>query len=925
MEGRRHRIAGWWRERHIASSIVAACIGLMLSAGAWYAASYRENRLAELELAALGNNHALLLENGIKEYIGKVAALRALFESDDQVKRDEFQIFVDSILQDQAAILAVSWVPRITRDQRAGHELEGVSQGLPGYRIKSAMPDGNLLPAADLPEHFPLFYSSKEPPGSPVYGVDLADGGLRQQTLERARDGGRIAVSRNFQVRSGDADRSGFFVVLPVYRLGLPHDTVHARRDNLIGFVQGVFQTGVLIDTILATTLAPGGLDLYFYPSGPKSDQPPIYFHPSRAGTAQDAAQPRRVVDAGPHWSDGITIGDGEWAFVVRPVPGGPGTPNHVGSWIVLAVALVITALVAGYIWSLGRHSQRIQAANRRLDEQNARFETALTNMSQGLLMFDASGRLIMGNQRYGEMYGLSPGVIKPGCTIRDLLEGRRDIGALAGEDPGTYLEHLTSAIGQGRPFERLTKLSDGRTIAVVNHPIAGGGWVATHDDITGRLGAEARISYMAHHDALTDLPNRVLFHERLDDALKHTREEKIAVLCLDVDRFKGVNDALGHPIGDLLLSAVADRLRHCVRDSDTVARLGGDEFAIVQIGASQPTDATNLATRLIEAIGAPYELDGHQVVVGMSIGIAIPPDDGTDPHQLLKNADMALYRAKADGRGVFRFFEAEMDARMQTRRALELDLRRAVVSGQFELLYQPLIDVQTRCVRGFEALIRWHHPKHGMVAPLDFIPLAEETGLIVPIGEWVLREACKEAAAWPDDVSVAINLSPVQFKSKNLLPTVISALAASGLPPSRLQLEITESLLLQENDDTLAMLHQLRSLGIRISMDDFGTGYSSLGYLQKFPFDKIKIDRSFVHNMTEREDSLAIVRAVAAMGTSLGMMTTAEGVETAEQFERLKAEGCTEVQGYLFSPPQPAAEVRQLIRKLNPRLKAIA
>jgi diguanylate cyclase (GGDEF)-like protein len=416
-----------------------------------------------------------------------------------------------------------------------------------------------------------------------------------------------------------------------------------------------------------------------------------------------------------------------------------------------------------------------------------------------------------------------------------------------------------------------------------------------------------------------------VLFHERLDDALKHTREEKIAVLCLDVDRFKGVNDALGHPIGDLLLSAVADRLRHCVRDCDTVARLGGDEFAIVQIGTSQPNDATNLATRLIEAIGAPYELDGHQVVVGMSIGIAIPPDDGTDPHQLLKNADMALYRAKADGRGVFRFFEAEMDARMQTRRALELDLRRAVVSGQFELLYQPLIDVQSSCVRGFEALIRWHHPKRGMVAPLDFIPLAEETGLIVPIGEWVLREACKEAAAWPDDVSVAINLSPVQFKSKNLLPTVISALAASGLPPSRLQLEITESLLLQENDDTLAMLHQLRSLGIRISMDDFGTGYSSLGYLQKFPFDKIKIDRSFVRNMTEREDSLAIVRAVAAMGTSLGMMTTAEGVETAEQFERLKAEGCTEVQGYLFSPPQPAAEVRQLIRKLNPRLKAIA
>jgi diguanylate cyclase (GGDEF)-like protein len=897
----------------------------MLSVGAWYAASYREDRLAELELAALGNNHALLLENGIKEYIGKVAALRALFAASDQVRRDEFQIFADSILQDQAAILAVSWIPRVTREQRVGHELEAISQGLPGYRIKSAMPDGGLLPAADLAEHFPLLYSSKEPPGSPLYGLDLADGGVRQQTLERARDAGRIAVSGSFRLRSGVGDRNGFFVVLPVYRLGLPHDTVQNRRDNLIGFVQGVFQTGVLIDTILATTLAPGGLDLYFYPSGPKGDQPPIYFHPSRAGMAQEAAQPRRVVDAGPHWSDAISVGDGEWSFVVRPVPGGPGTPNHVGSWIVLAAALFLTALVAGYIWSLGRHTRSIQAANRRLDEQNVRFETALTNMSQGLLMFDASGRLIMRNQRYGEMYGLPPEVVRPGCTIRKLLERRREAGALSGEDPDVYLEHLMSAIRQGRPFERLTKLSDGRTIAVVNHPIAGGGWVATHDDITGRLRAEARISYMAHHDALTDLPNRVLFHERLDDALNRARDEKIAVLCLDIDRFKGVNDALGHPIGDLLLGAVADRLRHCVRDSDTIARLGGDEFAIVQIGASQPTDATNLATRIIEAISAPYALDGHQVVVGMSIGIAIPPADGTDPHQLLKNADLALYRAKSDGRGVFRFFESEMDARMQTRRALELDLRQALASGQFELLYQPLVDVQTKSVRGFEALIRWHHPERGLVAPPDFIPLAEETGLIVPIGEWVLREACKEAATWPEHVSVAINLSPVQFKSRNLLPTVISALAASGLPPSRLQLEITESLLLQDSDDTLAMLHQLRGLGIRIAMDDFGTGYSSLGYLQKFPFDKIKIDRSFVHNMTEREDSLAIVRAVAAMGASLGMMTTAEGVETAEQFDRLKAEGCTEVQGYLFSPPRPAAEIRQLIRQLGPRLKAIA
>ncbi len=455
--------------------------------------------------------------------------------------------------------------------------------------------------------------------------------------------------------------------------------------------------------------------------------------------------------------------------------------------------ALFVTALVTAYIWSLGRYAQRIQAANKRLDEQNTRFGTAVANMSQGLLMFDSSGRLMMHNDRYAKMYGLSPDVMKPGCSLRDLLKRRQEIGALPGEDPDHYFENVLATIRQGKSFERLTHMPDGRTIVVVNHPIPGGGWVATHEDITERLRAEAKISHMARHDVLTDMPNRMLFHDCLDHALKHARDEKLAVFCLDIDHFKSVNDTLGHPVGDMLLKAVAGRLRNCVRDSDTVARVGGDAFAVVQVGAAQPTDATTLATRLIETISAPYELDGHHVVVGLSIGIAIPPIDGNDPNQLLKAADIALCRAKSDGRGVFRFFEAEMDAQMQARRAIERDLRIAVTEGQFELFYQPLIDAQTARIRAFEALLRWHHPERGIVSPADFIPLAEETGLIVPIGEWVLRQACTEAATWPDDISLATNLSPIQFKSNNLLPTVISALGNSGLPPSRLELEITE------------------------------------------------------------------------------------------------------------------------------------
>ena len=434
--------------------------------------------------------------------------------------------------------------------------------------------------------------------------------------------------------------------------------------------------------------------------------------------------------------------------------------------------------------------------------------------------------------------------------------------------------------------------------------------------DVTERRRAEARISHMAHHDALTDLPNRLLFRERLDEALVRMRrhDEGLAILCLDLDHFKDVNDTLGHPVGDKLLRAVARRLSGALRESDVVARLGGDEFAIIQTSIATPEDASHFAIRLVELIGEPYDIDGHHVIVGASVGIALAPGDGDNPDRLLKNADMALYRAKGDGRGTFRFFEPEMDARVQARRALELDLRKALVAGEFEMFYQPLVNLSDNAVTGFEALLRWRHPVRGMVSPADFIPLAEEIGLIVPLGEWVLRQACAEAATWPDHVKVAVNLSPVQFKSRNLLPAVMMALASSGLPATRLELEITESVLLSESEANLATLHQLRALGVRISMDDFGTGYSSLSYLRTFPFDKIKIDQSFVRELSASGDCMAIVRAVAGLGSSLGIPTTAEGVETDEQLEWLRGEGCTEVQGYLFSPPRPAHEIARLL-----------
>jgi diguanylate cyclase (GGDEF)-like protein len=452
------------------------------------------------------------------------------------------------------------------------------------------------------------------------------------------------------------------------------------------------------------------------------------------------------------------------------------------------------------------------------------------------------------------------------------------------------------------------------------------GGWVATHEDVTERHRTEARIEHMARHDALTDLPNRTLFAERVNTALQRTSKgELIAVLSLDLDRFKHVNDTLGHPVGDALLKVVAERLRRTVRESDTVARLGGDEFAVVQLAAPQLEGVTDLAQRIIDVLSAPYEIEGQQMVIGTSVGIAIAPTDGETVAALLKSADVALYRAKTDGRGRYRFFEPGMDAAMQARRQLELDLRAALVNGEFELHYQPIVGIATQEVTGFEALLRWRHSERGLVPPGSFIPLAEEVGLIVPIGEWVLRQACGDAASWPDDITVAVNLSPAQFKSARLAETVLLALAASGLQPHRLELEITEGVLLVEHETTLAVLHQLRSLGVKIAMDDFGTGYSSLSYLRSFPFDKIKIDRSFIQGMAQDESSSAIVRAVVGLSSRLGMTTTAEGVETAEQLDEVRAEGCTEVQGFYFSAAKPASELSGLITSVRQRDAAVA
>ena len=553
--------------------------------------------------------------------------------------------------------------------------------------------------------------------------------------------------------------------------------------------------------------------------------------------------------------------------------------------------------------------------------KQNIRFDAAINNMVHGLVMFGPDGRLLVHNRRFMEIYGFSPDYVRPGASLSDGYAHCEKLGHKMGRSH----EEVLRKLGRGGELGHLAyrnQLADGRTVSVALQGMAGGGWVAIHEDITERLAAERQIEYMACHDPLTGLANRILFDRKLNLALASvSRDNPVAVLCLDLDRFKTVNDTLGHAMGDELLKEVATRLRSGLREKDVVARLGGDEFSIVQVGAAQPEGATLLANRIIEALSSDFIIRGHRINIGTSVGIALAPPSASDVDQLLREADLALYRAKSQGRGQFRFFTAEMDDDMQARRLLEMDLRKALSQHQFELAYQPLVTLETGRIAGFEALLRWNHPTRGVVMPNDFIPLAEEIGLIVPIGEWVLRHACLTAVHWPKDIAVSVNLSPAQFVSGDIGRTIDRALSGSGLEPHRLELEITEGLLLASSGEILETLHDLRSKGVRIAMDDFGTGYSSLSYLQSFPFDRIKIDRSFVQNLSHGGQAVAIVRAIAGLGKSLGIATTAEGIETMEQLNQLRAEGCSEVQGYLLGRPMTAASAsRRILQQVQER-----
>jgi len=585
-------------------------------------------------------------------------------------------------------------------------------------------------------------------------------------------------------------------------------------------------------------------------------------------------------------------------------------------------------AALSRVIAALQPNTDLILEQKKQLEELNSRFEVALNNMGRGLSMFDAQARLIVCNKLYSEIYGLPEELTRPGTTLEQIVRfhvkmetGRDDPGDL--EKQRKWIENHVAELARGKSFSHTQHLKSGRIVLVSNQPLVGGGWVDIQEDITEKRLAEQKIDWLARHDTLTEIANRHHFREELENWFSAVRAGGgFALHWIDLDHFKEVNDTLGHPVGDALLKSVARRLRKSLRGPDLVARLGGDEFAVLQASAVREADATKLAKRLIRSLAEPHHLLGHQVTAAASIGIALAPIHGSNPEELMKHADLALYEAKSSGRCTYVVFRPEHLGSTGDRHQLEKDLQKAQAKGELEMHYQPIVNLEQGGVTSFEALMRWHHPERGLIEPGEFIPVAEETGFIVEMGEWALRQACKEATTWPERVKVTVNLSSIQFANGDVFKTVKKAIDETGLKPNRLELEITESVLLRDEAKVQDELHKLRGLGVQIALDDFGTAYASLSYLRSFPFDKIKIDRSFIRDLDgpQRADCVAIIHAVAGLAKQLQMGAVAEGVETLDHLRTVTMAGC-DVQGFYFSKPVPASEVPAVLQSVPKQL----
>ncbi|HEV3396498.1 MAG TPA: EAL domain-containing protein [Xanthobacteraceae bacterium] len=788
------RVTPWRRILHGLPFVAAGALGLALSVAAWFAFWHRDGELARLEFESIAANKAGSLQNGLDQYLNKLVALRALFQSIDAVGREQFETFADQLVRDQTAILRVNWVPRVERDERIAYERAAAGDGVTDYQFKAVAEDERLSLSPERDEYFPIFYSTAPRGTHDLYGIDLGSP-KRRPPLELARDNDRLGAAGNVMLHTGVGDRHGFFVVLPVYRRGLPHDNVEDRRRNLVGFIHAAFQIEALIESLLAAT-GSHGLDFHLFAYDAAPNALPVHSHVSPVDTTPIEWNTKAAVAAGPHWSGELRAGDARWALVMTPMSGGPAHAGYDRAWIVLVAGLLISAGAVAYMCASARHADRLVLANRKVSE-------------------------------------------------------------------------------------------------------------------------------LARIDALTGLANRRAFLERLTAVFAQARRgrEAFAVLYFDLDHFKDVNDTQGHPVGDELLRHVAERVKKIVRRTDLVARFGGDEFAVLEMDVAEFAGAGVLADKIGKALAAPYAIGANGVHITASIGIARFSETVADPEALLMQADLALYRAKEDGRNCFRFHSDELDWQVRERVTIAAELRQAVDRGELELYYQPQVELGSGRIVGLEALLRWNNARRGTVPPSIFIPIAERTGSILPIGQWAFDQACRQLRLWQDQriapAFVAVNCSALQFKALSELErTIADSLARWDISPQRMEIELTESVLMDVTQQQSGTLERLRELGLGIAIDDFGTGYSSLNYLTKYPVNRLKIAQELVFGVTTDSRNATVVRTAIRLAHELNIDFVAEGVENEAQMKFLIAAGCERAQGYYFSRPVDARHASELLRQ---------
>jgi diguanylate cyclase (GGDEF)-like protein len=765
----------------------AAAIGVTLSIATWFYVSTFDEKLALQRFDQDASTDTQILRNGLNEYSNKLVAIGTLFSATQHdLTRKEFVAFSSTLFRDQPAILGLSWIPQVTRAERAAHELAASRDGIIDYHIRDVGPNNTLVVAPERDVYLPIYYSTKETPTSKLYGFDLHDGGVRQEMFDTARDQNRIVASRGFLLRSGDGDRHGFVVALPIYLRGRPTDTLEERRNNIEGYVLGAFQIGQMVDTILANLAPP--IDFYLFENNAGPNDMPVYARSGRPWSTPAASVSLAALTAVPHWSGDVSTSGKHWTLVA-PVPEHLIVGSHDRAWLILAAGLLVTGLVVAFMWESARNTR-----------------------------------------------------------------------------------HLDT---------------------------------------------------LARTDLLTGIANRLVFTERLGAAFAASRRgtAQFAVHIIDLDGFKDVNDSLGHSIGDLLLQAAVLRLRNVIRQTDLLARFGGDEFTILQTGSSDPTAAAALATKIIGSMAAPFEIQGNEITMTASVGIAMYSAEAATPDAMMIQADLALYRAKDDGRNCFRFHSSDLDLQVHSRIALVEELRSGIARGELELYYQPQVEIASGNILGLEALVRWNHPRHGILMPAVFIPVAEKSSIIQQLGSWIFAAACAQLRRWEDEgiapKTMAVNVSGMQIKRLDeLLRDIARNLEEYNIEPHTIELELTETVLMEASEKHRDTFDRLRKTGLRIAIDDFGTGYSSLKYLTVFPVSRLKIAQELVFRVTDDLRNATVVKAAIRLAHELGIAVIAEGVDTEAQAQFLLAAGCENAQGYHYSRPVNAAAAAILLRK---------